>query len=212
MSNEAYVSLIGFVATQPKKGQTKSGSTSLSMRVGWTPRALNQTTGEWTDLPSSFVTVYCYRKVAEHASVCLRRGEPIVVRGTIRVREYVDQNGQRRNTVEVQADSIGHDIRRGISTYSKLPVRTDMTADEYEQSVASTARSPLPGDLEQAAPEGAEEPGASSGEDSQHSEDAPIGPAGAEAQLAVDEEYDEQMAGDEVAGTDDSLEPAGVLA
>src|SRR5215469_16369061 len=157
MANEAHISLIGFVATQPKKGLTKSGSLSLSMRVGWTPRTLDRATGEWSDQPSSFVTVQCYRKVAEHASVCLRRGDPVVVRGTLRIREYLDQNGQRRIAVEVQADSIGHDMSRGISTYSKLPVRADMTAEEYDQSLAAAERNPLPGDRDRAAADAAAE-------------------------------------------------------
>jgi single-strand DNA-binding protein len=196
MANEAHISLIGFVATQPKKGLTKNGWLSLSMRVGWTPRTLNQTTGEWSDLPSSFVTVQCYRKVAEHASVCLRRGDPIVVRGTMRVREYTDQNGQRRSSVEVQADSIGHDMSRGISTYSKLPARAELTAEEYEQSLAASERNPLPGDLAQPAPDGAQEPDGDSGEDSQGADDADLGPGGAvDAELDVDEEFDESATG-----------------
>ena len=62
MANEAHVSVIGFVATQPRAGYTKRGSRSVSMRVGWTPRSFDRETGAWTDLPSSFVTVQCYRR------------------------------------------------------------------------------------------------------------------------------------------------------
>ena len=116
MANEAQVSVVGFVATQPRAGYTKAGSRTVSMRVGWTPRTFDRETDAWTDLPSSFVTVQCYSKVAEHAAVCLRRGDPIVVRGTMRVREYVDQKAsvgavQSRSI----ADSIGHDLSRGIT-------------------------------------------------------------------------------------------------
>ena len=214
MANEAHISLIGFVATQPKKGRTKTGSLALSMRVGWTPRALNRATGEWSDLPSSFVTVQCYRKVAEHAAVCLRRGDPIVVRGTMRVREWSDQNGQRRSSVEVQADSIGHDMSRGISTYSKLLVRTDLTADEYEQSLTTVERSPLLGDRDQTASDGLAEPDLDSGEDSEQSGDDDghddMGNGSAvEVELAANEEYDELTPGDAAAGADDALEPIG---
>jgi hypothetical protein len=78
------------------------------------------------------------------------------------VREYDDQNGQRRYAVDVQADSIGHDMSRGISTYSKLPARTELTADEYEQKLAATVRDPLPGDVSRAEPGGAEDADAAS--------------------------------------------------
>jgi len=149
MANEAHISVIGFVATQPKGGMTKGGSRTVSMRVGWTPRSYDRLTGEWSDQPSSFITVQCYRKVAEHAAVCLRRGDPIVVRGTLRVREYVDQSGARRSSVEVHADSIGHDLARGISVFNKAAAQVEQTAYEYEQSMAAEAgRNPLPGDRE----------------------------------------------------------------
>jgi single-strand DNA-binding protein len=206
MANEANVSLIGFVATQPKKIHSKTGTPTVSMRVGWAPRILNKSTGEWSDLPSSFATVWCYRKVAEHASLCLRRGEPIVLRGTLRVREYTDQNGQRRSTVEITADSIGHDISRGLSTYSKLPARTELTADEYEQAVAAGERNPLPGDIGRAADD-ALGPGRDSGEESL---DADMGEVDSDdAERAVDEDYDRPSAGDMPVDADDPLEPVG---
>jgi single-strand DNA-binding protein len=207
MANEAYVSLIGFVATQPKKGLTKGGSVSLSMRVGWTPRALDRATGVWSDLPSSFVSVQCYRKVAEHAAVCLRRGDPVVLRGTLRVREYTDQAGQRRSSVEVQADSIGHDMSRGISNYSKLPARAELTAEQYEQSLVAADRTPLPGDLPAPTPDGTQEAERDASEDSRQTDDADGGYGdAADAELAVDEEYDEPAAGDVLAIADDALE------
>jgi single-strand DNA-binding protein len=154
MANDAHFSVVGFVATQPKGGYTKRGSRSVSMRVGWTPRSFDQGTGEWADQPSSFITVQCYKKVAEHAAVCLRRGDPIVLRGTLRVREY-EQNGVRRSSVEVIADSIGHDMSRGISVFNKAPAQVEQTAQEYEQAMAAQAgRNPLPGDAAATAPDG----------------------------------------------------------
>jgi single-strand DNA-binding protein len=209
MANEAYVTLMGFVATQPRKRLTKTGTTTVSMRVAWTPRAIDKATGEWSDLPSSFATVQCFRKVAEHASLCLRRGDPIVLRGTLRVHEYTDQAGQRRTTVEITADSIGHDLSRGLSTYSKLPARTEMTADEYEQSLAATERDPLPGDRDQPA-DRAPDAGRAFDEDAPHVSDGAIDQVDtAGAELADDEEYDDVLAGDVPMGAEDALEPVG---
>jgi single-strand DNA-binding protein len=147
MTNEAHFSVVGFVATQPRGGYTKGGSRSVSMRVGWTPRSFDRGTGEWADQPSSFITVQCYKRVAEHVAVCLRRGDPIVVRGTLRVREFVDQKGVRRSSVEVLADSIGHDLSRGITLFTKTAAQVERTAAEHEQAMAAEAeRNPLLGD------------------------------------------------------------------
>ena len=154
MANEAHFSVVGFVATQPKSGMTKTGTRTLSMRVGWTPRIFDRTTSEWTDQPSSFVTVQCYKKAAEHGYVCLRRGDPVVVRGTLRVREYVDQNGVRRSSVEVHADSIGHDLSRGITLFNKTQAQLEQTAYEHERAMAAAeGRNPLLGDREAAEPD-----------------------------------------------------------
>lgn len=147
MANEVHISVVGFVATQPRGGHTKTGSRSVTMRVGWTPRTIDRGTGEWADQPSSFITVQCYKKVAEHAAVCLRRGDPVIVRGTLRVREFVDQAGNRRSAVEVTADSIGHDMSRGISMFTKTTNHVERTAAEFEQAMAAEGgREMLPGD------------------------------------------------------------------
>ncbi|MBO0832395.1 MAG: single-stranded DNA-binding protein [Actinobacteria bacterium] len=145
-TNEALFSVTGYVATQPKAESTKSGTAALTFRLAWTPRELSRATGEWCDLPSSFVTVTCYGKVAENARFCLHKGEPIVLRGTLRVREWLDQNGGRRHSVDVKAEYIGHDMAKGVTLYTKRQHRTEPTADEYERSQAN-GRNPLPGDV-----------------------------------------------------------------
>lgn len=148
--NEAHFSMTGFVASQPRGGKTKYGTQFLNLRAGWTPRRLNASTGEWNDEPTSFVSVRCYRKVAEHGYVCLRKGDPIVLRGTVRIREYTDPNGVKHNAPEVVADFIGHDLSRGISTFTRRSAQVERTASEYdaEQDTAEqeAAGQPLPGD------------------------------------------------------------------
>ena len=145
-TNDAFFSVTGYVATQPKKGVTKAGTNTLTFRIGWTPREVSRQTGEWADLPSSFASVTCYRKIAENAAYCLRKGDPIVLKGTLRVREYADQAGTRRNSVDVVADFLGHDLAKGMSNFSKHSQRSQQTAEEYEMSKAVDGNR-LPGDV-----------------------------------------------------------------
>lgn len=145
-ANDAYFSVSGYVATQPKPGRMKDGTQTLSFRLAWTPRALDRASGEWADLPSSFASVTCYRKLAEHGMYCLRRGDPVVLKGTLRVREYVDQAGARRNSVDVVANFLGHDMTKGTSMFSKQPQHAEQTAAEYQQS-QTAAHDPRPGDV-----------------------------------------------------------------
>ena len=212
MVNEAHFSVTGYVATNPKLGFTRDGTRMLSMRVGWTPRRLDRATGDWVDQPSSFISVQCFRKVAEHAGFCLRRGDPIVVRGTLRVREYPDQTGAKRISVDVVADTIGHDLSRGISMFARPAASTEQTAAERAQAEGGGERSPLPGDRPQAVASGPSGDNSAPG----YLPGAPDGmPSGTGKPLAIDAAPDRDLddrdyeADDEVF---DLEEPAGVQA
>lgn len=131
MINEAHISLSGYVATQPFFRETRTGIPSLTMRVAWTPRRLDRVTGEWVDADTSFLSVACYRKLAENAATCLRKGDPVVVRGRVSVRDFEDKNGLQRTTVEVDATSVGHDLSRGVAQFQRVRPQTGMTAMEH---------------------------------------------------------------------------------
>ena len=146
MANEALFCVTGYVATQPVAGFTRSGVPTLSMRVGWTPRRLDRNTGEWADEATSFASVKCFRKTAQNAAACLRRGDPIFLKGSLRVREYQDQAGTKRTSVDVIADVLGHDVSRGVSLYTKAQASLAMTALEHIAAEAAAGRAVLPGD------------------------------------------------------------------
>lgn len=154
MANDATFSVSGFVATQPHIGYTKTGQKTVHLRLGWTPRWLDRATGEWTDQESSFVSVTCFRKIAEYASVSLRRGDPVVLRGTLRVREYGPEGSPKMRSVDVVAEQLGHDMSRGTSVFTRQSERREMTAAELERATQAAAegaesqpgRDPLPGD------------------------------------------------------------------
>jgi single-strand DNA-binding protein len=193
MVNEATVSVSGYIATQPKGGWTKDGTRTVSMRLGWTPRRMDKTTGDWVDQPSSFVSVICYRKVAENAALCLRRGDPVVVKGSLRVREYGEE--PKRTAVEVIADTIGHDLSRGITIFKKATEQLEKTAAERELEMEAAAREPLPGDSQPAQP---------ASQQAEGDDEAP-----SHLELAGDEEFDDEEARQMLAGADEAAEPVG---
>jgi single-strand DNA-binding protein len=135
--NEAQVSLTGYVATQPVTKMVKSGDAYLpvvSMRVAWTPRRQDRATGEWMDGNTSYVTVICWRKLATNAGLCVRKGDPVIVQGRLGIRTFEDKQGVLRNVVEIDANSIGHDLARGVALFQRVRPQTGMTASEYAAS------------------------------------------------------------------------------
>ncbi len=201
MVNEASFSVTGYVATAPTCGWTRSGTRSLFMRLAWTPRRIDKATGEWADQPTNFVSVICYSRVAENAAACLRRGDPVVVKGSLRVREQGDGNGPRRTVVEVIADAIGHDLSRGVTIFKKSTEQLEKTAVEREQQAAAGTREPLPGDRGSA-----ERDSRGPGEGDPVPDEAELVPD--EAELADGEEFDEEEARRVLAYAEAAAEPA----
>jgi single-strand DNA-binding protein len=134
MINEAHISLSGYVATQPALRWTRTGVPALNMRVAWTPRRLDRVTGEWIDADTNFLTVLAYRKLAENAATCLRKGDPVVIRGRVTTRDFEDKNGHPRTALEVDAISFGHDLTKGVSTFQRVRPQTGLTANEYQEA------------------------------------------------------------------------------
>ena len=115
--NEAQLTVVGYVASTPTLIVTKAGRFVANMRVGVTPRRQDKDTGQWSDGDTSYVTVTCWRSLASNVAACLRKGDPIVVKGRMRVRQFDDKDGNQRTVVEVEASTLGHDLTRGVAHF-----------------------------------------------------------------------------------------------
>lgn len=116
MSKPGYVTLVGFVATEPRLNAFDDGDVA-NLRIGSTNSWVDRETGEWRNGETSFYSVRCKRSLARNAKSSLRKGQPIVVAGKLRTRSYQDRNGVQRFDVEVEADTIGYDLSRGTAEF-----------------------------------------------------------------------------------------------
>jgi single-strand DNA-binding protein len=149
MSMDNQITLRGFVTAEPKFRQTTQTATPLTeIRVGSTPRRLNRETGEWQDLPTSYYNVKCWRRLAINTSGSLHKGDMVVVRGRFYTREWLDSQQRTRTELEIEADSVGHDLAYGWSHFLR-GARTQ-PADRAALDAGETARQ----DLEPAAGDG----------------------------------------------------------
>jgi single-strand DNA-binding protein len=120
MSQGGNVTLVGFVATQPKVRYVSSNIPVANMRIGATVRKIDRETGEWRDGETSFYSVTCWRTLARNAATCLHKGEPVIVTGKMRVNQWQDRAGTQRSEVVVEAETIGFDLTRGVAQFSRL--------------------------------------------------------------------------------------------
>lgn len=154
MLNEAQISLTGYVATQPVTRTTGAGSLRLTMRVAWTPRRRDWGSGEWMDGNTSYVSVVCWRRLASNVATCMRKGDPVVVKGRLSVRSY-EKDGVTRTAVEVEASSVGHDLSLGVAQFQRVRPQTGMTANEFAAARPDEARADRSGlESDRVLPEG----------------------------------------------------------
>jgi len=151
MSQGGYLTLTGYVTAEPKLWHTARAQVPVAtIRVGSTPRRLDRETGEWQDGETSYYTVRCWRRLAENVHGSLRKGDMIIVRGRISTRTWVDDQQRTRTEVQVEADSVGHDLSFGWSRFirgMRVPPGSRRGVDEGEAARQDvTPGTPLPGD------------------------------------------------------------------
>jgi single-strand DNA-binding protein len=143
MSQGAYVTLVGFVAQDPTIRTTATGKQLTRVRVGTTPRHRDDESGQWRDGETSYYDVKCWNRLAEHVRLSLRKGEPVIVKGKFRISNFEDKNGQTRISVEITADTLGHDLSRGAANYMRLQSRrADPEADRARGESAGNLEDP----------------------------------------------------------------------
>lgn len=150
MSQGGYVTLVGFVAQDPIQRPTKNGVLVTDLRVGATPRVQDRVTNEWRDGITSYYDVSCWRRLGDNVRASLRKGDPVMVKGKFRSRTYTDKNGVTRTVIDIVADTVGHDMNRGVANYIRQhqPVAADVDpAAETPQDMTDDRELPEDRDL-----------------------------------------------------------------
>ena len=116
--SEIPTTILGNVVSDVRSITTRSGATLSSFRLAANNRKFNRTTNTWVDLDTTYVTVNCWRQLADHVLVSIRRGDPVAVIGRLRVREWSTEE-KSGVAVEVDATAVGHDLSRGTAVFTR---------------------------------------------------------------------------------------------
>jgi single-strand DNA-binding protein len=116
--NDTYLTIVGNVVSDPRFRTTGSGVSVASFRIASTSRRFDRDTGEWKDNEKLFVTVTCWRAMAENVARSLRKGQPVVATGRYYCREYT-KDEVLHASFELDATAVGHDLSRGVSAFTK---------------------------------------------------------------------------------------------
>ncbi|MHB1614897.1 MAG: single-stranded DNA-binding protein, partial [Actinomycetes bacterium] len=123
--NEPYVTLVGNVVSEVRRATTEAGVPVASFRFGSSTRRYDRAQGAWIDVDPIYVTVSCWRTMAENVTSSLGKGDPLVVHGRLRHRRYDREDGGTAYSLEIDAVALGHDLARGTGVFRRTPRRVE---------------------------------------------------------------------------------------
>ncbi len=134
--NETVVTMCGNLVTEVRSTKTPGGVAFASFRMGSSSRRYDRRSQVWADADPIYVTVNCWRTLAENVSGSLGRGEPVIVTGKLKIRSFTKDDGSTREVLEVEATTAGHDLNRGTSAFHRRA--REVADDDRQENVEST--------------------------------------------------------------------------
>jgi single-strand DNA-binding protein len=113
------ITIVGNLVNDPELRFTASGQPVATFRVASTPRIRDNSTGEWKDGDSLFLTCNVWRQMAENVAESLQRGMRVIVNGRLRQRNYETQQGEKRTVYEVEVDDVGPSLLRASAKVTR---------------------------------------------------------------------------------------------
>jgi single-strand DNA-binding protein len=81
-----------------------------------------------SDDQTNWFTITSFHTLAKNVAQSINKGDRITVSGTIKIRDW--DNGERSGTsVEMEANSIGHDLNYGTSKFDRTSLAPQKTEE-----------------------------------------------------------------------------------
>lgn len=130
-TNVNRVVITGNLTRDPELRSTPNGTPVCKMRVAVNSRRKSDS-GEWVDKPNYFdVTVWGAQ--GENCSTYLSKGRPVAIDGRLDWREWQTQEGAKRQSVEIIAESVqflgSRDGGGSGSSGNGIAAQSDVPAD-----------------------------------------------------------------------------------
>lgn len=134
------VTIRGFIATAPTQKFLPNGNIPVTnFRIASTPRWFDATSSTWKEGTTNWYTVNSFRALAYNSARSLQVGQPVLVTGRLRVKQFERADGSPGTSIEVDATSIGHDLNYGLANFARVTDRkpeVDETDRKFNEQVA----------------------------------------------------------------------------
>jgi single-strand DNA-binding protein len=119
-AGDTQITIAGNLVDDPELRFTPAGQPVARFRVASTPRFRDNTSGEWKDGDSLFLTCNVWRQAAENVAESLTRGMRVIVSGRLRQRSYETKEGEKRTVYEVEVDDVGPSLRNASAKVNRI--------------------------------------------------------------------------------------------
>src|SRR4051812_2003596 len=140
------VVLTGNLTRDPELRSTPGGTSVCSLRLAVNTRRRDQD-GQWVDKPNFFdITVWGAQ--GENCAQYLQKGRPVAIDGRLEWREWQDQQGNKRQSVDIIADSVQFlGSRDGAENGGRFTPQSDVPADTADFQSAPSGGSSQDDDI-----------------------------------------------------------------
>lgn len=125
------VTMEGRLVANPELQFLPSGAALCKFRVAANDRKRNAQTGQYEDGDPIFLSVTCWRNMAENVAETVQQGDLVVITGRLKQRDY-EVEGQRRTSYEIDADDIGVSLRFGSARLNRTQRQGQPQQGQYQ--------------------------------------------------------------------------------
>lgn len=136
--NDLTMTVTGWVATDPRHVVGPTGTRLTSFRLASTSRYFDRDKGVWTDGNTEWFTVRTFRNAAITVMNSIEKGQPVVVQGRLRTHQWDADAGTRTDLI-IDAVSIGHDLTKGIASFTRATADASLVGDTPSDDAARDA-------------------------------------------------------------------------
>lgn len=133
MSYDSTINVTGYVGSEPRffAGEGEAPD-FVNFRLATTRSYFNRAKNAWIDGETIWFTVKAWRSLARNISDSLTKGDAVIVNGILDTQKWSQQDGQVRESLVIEAQSVGPNLTRGTAKFR--PQRTSAQQTDATES------------------------------------------------------------------------------